>query len=182
MVGPDASLMARIAGGDRGAFGELYDRHSPRIFGLLLRRLRNRSEAEDVLQDTFAQIWSRAGQYDPQRGEATAWMVRIALSRAVDHIRRRPRSVDPAALDPGAISADAESVDRAEMAGHAGRALSRLPEIQRELIRLSFFEGWTHEQIARERTLPLGTVKTHIRRGMQQLRDLLVGNRCGEAV
>jgi RNA polymerase sigma-70 factor (ECF subfamily) len=168
----NTELVRRAASGDRDAFAALYDRLAPRVFGLLLRLLRNRGDAEDVLQETFLRVWDRAATFDPQRCPPDGWVLMIARCRAVDRLRRRqPTPDDPA--EPAADQPPDRELERQEDAGRLIAALAGLPAEQAEAIRLAFFGGLTHEQVARAQGLPLGTVKTRIRLGMIRLRDRL---------
>jgi RNA polymerase sigma-70 factor (ECF subfamily) len=172
MTPSDTELMRRAAGGDRDAFAALYDRLAPRVFGLLLRLLRNRGDAEDVLQETFLRVWDRAATFDPRRCPPDGWVLMIARCRAVDRLRRRqPTADDPA--EPAADQPPGRELERQEDACRVTAALAGLPPEQAEAIRLAFFGGLTHEQVARAQGLPLGTVKTRIRLGMIRLRDRL---------
>lgn len=175
MTANDAELIARIAAGDRGAFAEFYDRHSSYAFGLILRIVRRRAEAEDALQDCFFQVWSQARRYTPERGGAAVWLLLIARSRALDLLRRRRReeAAAQAATVPGVAGDTGLDAERTETAQLTSRALARLPEEQRGVIRLAFYNGMTHEEIAAAQRIPLGTVKTRIRRGMLRMRELL---------
>lgn len=173
----NADLLRRIAGGDRDAFAALYDAFAPRLLGMLVRRFGDRTEAEDVLQDCFWHVWRRAEQFDPQRGGVWVWLLQIARSRAIDRFRKRPPAshlAEPAAEVADATDA-ATPVLAAETARRTRDALLRLDEAQREAIEMSFYTGLTHEQIAARTRRPLGTIKSHIRRGMSRLRVLLSG-------
>jgi RNA polymerase sigma-70 factor (ECF subfamily) len=166
--------LVRIAAGDRAAFGVFYDRHAARVCGLLTRLLGRRPEADDVLQETFWQVWTRAGGYDPQRSGPLVWLIMIARSRALDCLRRGGRRIPAPAPGPTlAPDQGAEAVERDEDARQAGAALEQLPEEQRTVIRLAFYDGLTHTQIADAQSLALGTVKTRIRLGMRRLREIL---------
>ena len=178
----DEMLVSRIASGDREAFAQFYHRYAPRMLGLLTRRLRDRVDAEDALQDTFARVWVAAGEFDARRGMPIVWLTRIAISRGIDLVRRRPRTLPERGTHSASTDACTLRVDRADLMGRTERAMQQLTPIERELLRSAFFDGRTHEQLAQERGLPLGTVKTHIRRGMQRLRDKLAEVYQGEAV
>ncbi len=170
----DQELLARIASGDREAFAAFYDRHAPRVLGLLVHLLHDRNEAEDLLQVTFFQVWSRAGQYDAARARPDVWLFLIARSRALDHLgRARPPVVEPAEDDLVTSADPASALERTEASHKVREALAQLPEEQRSAITLAFFGGLTHQQVARHQALPLGTVKTRIRLGMNRLRGLL---------
>jgi RNA polymerase sigma-70 factor (ECF subfamily) len=171
----DQQLLARVASGDRAAFGEFYDRHSGRIFALLQRLLRVRPEAEDALQETFWQVWRRAGAYDAARGSPGLWLVMIARSRALDRLRGLERIPPRLPQTESATDTDAsELAEQSEASRLARSALARLPAEQSRAISLAFYSGLTHEQIAEAQGVPLGTIKTRIRLGMRRLREMLV--------
>jgi RNA polymerase sigma-70 factor (ECF subfamily) len=174
MENSDQQLVSRIASGDSAAFAEFYDRHAPGVLGLLLRLLGQRADADDVLQETFLQVWRRAPQYDAGRATPVGWLVLIARSRAVDHLRqRRPTNVAAAESICATLTDPADGLERQEVARCMRAALQRLPEEQRSAIGLAFFAGLTHEQVAQRLGVPLGTAKTRIRLGIQRLRTLL---------
>jgi RNA polymerase sigma-70 factor (ECF subfamily) len=158
------ALIARIAAGDRDAFGRFYDLAAPLAFGLIRRVLRDPEAAAEVLQEVFWQVWLDAPQYDPKRGSPEAWLVMRAKSRAIDRlrsIRRRDRTfVAP--------------VDESSL---VQTALAQLPEPQRRVIELAFFDGLTQTEIATKLGEPLGTVKTRARLGLERLRGALQGER-----
>jgi RNA polymerase sigma-70 factor (ECF subfamily) len=170
-------LVADVAAGDRVAFEALYRATSARLYGICLRVLSDRSEAEDVLQDAFVTIWHRAGQFDAGRAGALAWLSTIARNRAIDRLRARPpMSRAPLAAleelaDPGTTpDRDAEtSTDR----GRLERCLEQLDDRRRGLIRTAFFDGATYDELAARIGAPLGSVKSWIRRGLMQLKTCL---------
>jgi RNA polymerase sigma-70 factor, ECF subfamily len=173
----DVALLDRITGQDPAALGELYDRHSRVIFGLVLRMLRNQDEAEEVLQEVFVQVWTRAATFHRALGTPVGWMVGIARNRAIDRLRARTRG--PGAFAGGATK-DAEEAPASRTVPEEEqldiqRALAALPVDQRDLIQQAFFLGFTHSELAERHRLPLGTVKTRIRSGMQTLRGHLDG-------
>ncbi len=171
----DHDLLGRTAARDRTAFAALYDRYAPRAFGLILRIIRNRTDAEDVLQETFLQVWNQAARFDPNRSAPDVWLLLIARSRAVDRLRKRRTPTKEDLPDPATHEEPDTGLIRQEDAEQLRSALEQLPPDQRDLIRRSFFCGRTHEQIATELNLPLGTVKTRIRLGMIRLRDRFAG-------
>jgi RNA polymerase sigma-70 factor (ECF subfamily) len=176
MDAPDEHLVARTAYGDRAAFAVLYDRHAPRVSGLLRQLIPEPAAAEDVLQETFWQVWARSARaYDPGRSSVTAWLLAIARSRAIDALRRRtpsPGTDDlPALPCPG--PGPAERAERVEEADRLHAALHDLPAAQRQAVSLAFLAGLTHPEIAASLGVPLGTVKTRIRLGLLRLRDAL---------
>ncbi|MCA9291867.1 MAG: sigma-70 family RNA polymerase sigma factor [Phycisphaerales bacterium] len=172
MTETDESLMARVASRDLEAFGALHDRYAPRLFGLLLKLLSDRVDAEDILQDVFWQVWRKADRYDPSLAAPAVWLLQITRNRAIDVLRaRRSRGFgeggDHEAPEVPATRSDTELVARTRT------ALRALPREQCEAIELAFYRGLTGAQIAQHQDAPLGTIKTRIRLGMQKLRDLL---------
>lgn len=180
---PSAALIAAIAAGDREAFSRFYDLTAPLAFGLIRRVLRDPEAAAEVLQEVFWQVWQDAPRYDPKRGSAEAWLVMRAKTRAIDRlrsIRRRDRTfvapVDESVTPPSAEQAPDPAVvaeDRSLVQG----ALAQLPEAQRRVIELAFFEGLTQTEIAARLGEPLGTVKTRARLALDRLRGVLGGER-----
>jgi RNA polymerase sigma-70 factor (ECF subfamily) len=170
----DAELMQAIAANDAAAFAAFYDRHAPRVLGVLRRLLGQPGDAEDALQEAFWQVWERAERFDPGRSSPLVWLLLIARSRALDLLRRRGGERPIAAIAEPAGDADPGlPVERSEDRQRVRRALAAIPGEQRHAIDLAFFGGLTHDQIARRLGLPLGTVKTRIRLGLRRLRDLL---------
>ena len=173
MTASDEELMARVAARDREAFAALYDRFSPRVFGLAIHFLKIQADSEDVLQETFLQLWNQAHRFDPARCPVDGWVLMIARSRAVDRLRRQRPIPSNDFATAAAGHEPIEDLERQDEAGRVATALDHLPAEQKEVIRLAFFGGLTHDQIARRLELPLGTVKTRIRLGMNRLRDRL---------
>jgi RNA polymerase sigma-70 factor (ECF subfamily) len=172
----DDALMNAVAQGDANALGRLYDRYGSILFGLLLRILHDRSEAEDVLQEVFLQTWRRAVDFDPARGRVVAWLAMLARSRALDRRRAlasRSRTVAEAAGESGETPMGGVEAVMAEDARRVRKALESIPEAQREVLRLAYFDGLSQREIAERLTRPLGTVKTHTRLGLLKLRELL---------
>jgi len=178
-----SALLARVAAGDREAFGSFYDRLSPIAFGLIRRVLRDSEAAAEVLQEVFWQVWREASQYDPQRGSPEAWLVMRAKTRAIDRLRsmrRRDRTFVAPVDESIARREDGRADDPAVAAADRGlvqSALAQLPEAQRRVIELAFFEGLTQSEIAAKLGEPLGTVKTRARLGLERLRGILKGER-----
>jgi len=169
--------MGRLAAGDRDAVAELYDRHAARVFALARRILRNESDAEDVVQDVFSQVWRTARQYETARGTVAGWLLVIARTRAIDRLRARtirPETTE-APLDAMAASAvpAPDQLVSDEQAGRVRRALAALPDDQRLSLELAYFEGLTQSEIADRLGTPLGTVKTRIRTALITLRRSL---------
>ena len=166
-----------MARSDEAALAALYDRYRLILFGLLVRILNSREEAEDVLQEVFLQVWRRAGDFDEERGRPFTWLVTLARSRAIDRLRvlaSRQRLADSAAQEVAGEASDAVADTlHAEQREIVARALATLPEEQRRTLKLAYFEGLTQSEIATKLGTPLGTVKTRMRTGMMKLRELL---------
>ncbi|MET0343362.1 MAG: sigma-70 family RNA polymerase sigma factor [Polyangiales bacterium] len=177
-VGPD--LVERIARGQADALRSAYDAHARRVFALALRIVRSREEAEDIVQDTFLELWRRAREFDPARGELSAWITSIARSRCIDRVRRakvRARyATERAASDDGfdmRPSAPDERAARDQDGRRVRELLLGLPGEQRRALELAYFEGLTQQQIAQRTDTPLGTVKTRLRLAMEKLAPAL---------
>lgn len=172
----DLGLLERIASRDAAAVGELYDRHSRLLYGLILRILRDRSEAEDVLQEVFVLVWKRVATYNPALGSPAAWLVGIARNRAIDRFRAnaaRRRATDAARAELERSDTSTPEPAPGEQQRAIMQALDAIPPEQRELIEEAYFMGFTHSELAERHKLPLGTVKTRIRNGLLALRDQL---------
>lgn len=180
-------LLARMADGDESALRTLYDRTAAKAYGLALRIVGTVALAEEVVIDTYHQAWREARRYEAARGAPMAWLLMMCRSRALDALRSR----DPALAheDPASLVADADhprgedpldllSAVAAHTALHS--ALEALPAPQRQMVALAFFRGMTHEEIAAHAALPLGTVKSQIRRALGVLRRVL-SREAGEA-
>ena len=180
---PDVELLQRVVLRDATAVASLYDRHSSLLFGVIMRILRNRPDAEEVLQEVFVRVWTRADTYDERLGSPGAWLTRMARNRAIDRLRARQTRGDVGVSDTALASASEQLSDpqstperaaqETERTGTVRSALDALPEQQRVLIAAAFFDGYTHSQLAARFGLPLGTVKTRIRSGMLAMRDQL---------
>lgn len=175
-----ADLLRRIAAQDREALAQFYDQTAGIIYSTVLRMLSDASEAEEVVQDVFVQIWTKAGSYDARLGKPFHWALGIARNRAIDRLRSRQRrnKVFQDAPEDVVAAASASEVDHADdlpldEATTVQSAVKRLPADQRQAIEMAFFGGLTHAEIAGTLNEPLGTVKARIRRGMMKLRDSL---------
>ena len=178
-LGLEAAIAAMARQEEQG-LRDLYDATVSRVLGVALRITRNRDAAEDVVAEVFHQAWRNAQRYDPGRGAALTWLLNMCRSRAIDFLRRRDQAEshpDPETLagvadvdldnDPEALLAAV----RRDSALHA--ALSSLTPVQRQLIGLAFFRGLSHQEAAAHVGMPLGTVKTHVRKGLERLRSAL---------
>jgi RNA polymerase sigma factor (sigma-70 family) len=189
-TGPTASLeqdaarkqlvaaLARIAGGDRGALALVYRDTSAKLFAVCVRILRDEGEAEDVLQDVYTTVWQRAGTFDPARASPITWLVAIARNRSIDRLRS------------GAMAARTRTMEEADdVSDNAPNALARIESLQEErrlrdclgeleprhavAIRFAFLDGMTYDELARRMDVPLGTMKSWIRRSLLRLRECL---------
>jgi RNA polymerase sigma-70 factor, ECF subfamily len=168
----DIALIGRIVARDATAVGELYDRHSRLLYGLILKIIKDRGEAEEMLQEVFVQVWTKADTYNVQLGTPIAWLVRIARNRAIDRLRAnnvRTRTVEATPLPPPVETPEARA-SMSEQERAVARALAALPPDQRQLIECAYFAGLTQSELAERFGLPLGTVKTRVRTGMMTLR------------
>jgi len=172
-------LIRSMAAGDREAFAHFYDRYASLVYPLILRIVRERADAADVLQEVFWETWQTADAYDAARGTPEAWIVMRARTRAIDRVRsiRRKRETFVMPVDEvtARVTPDSESdpAERAEDRGVILGALARLPEAQREVIELAYYGGLSQTEIADSIKQPLGTVKTRIRSGLERLRTLI---------
>lgn len=171
----DADLVQRIDAGDQQAFLSVYDRYAGKVYGLALKIMKDRMKAEDVAQEAFMKLWRKADTFNPHRGSLAGWLLTITRYTALDRIRmqdRRPamggNAFDPEETFP--YVAHAESGGRGRGKG-LQFALENIPEEQAQVIELAYFQAMSHSQIAEYLDIPLGTVKTRIRLGMDKLRS-----------
>lgn len=172
----DAALR-RCAAGDRGALRAIYDAEAPRMLGVALRLLKRRSLAEEAVQDAFVQIWSRAGSFDPARGEARAWIYAVLRNRALNTLRAEARTELVEDLESFGLASEEEdpeeAVGRLSEAGALRRCLERLEPVRRRAVVLAFIHGLTHGELSARLGIPLGTTKSWIRRSLLSLRECL---------
>jgi RNA polymerase sigma-70 factor (ECF subfamily) len=175
----DVELVKAVASQDEAALAQLYDRYRVILFGLLMRILNNREEAEDVLQEVFLQVWRRAAEFDENRGRPFTWLVTLARSRGIDRLRtlasRERVAVAGAKEETEAVSDAASDAFRSEQRSRVTSALAQLPDEQQRPLILAYFDGLTQTEIAARLGAPLGTVKTRMRTGMMKLREMLAG-------
>jgi RNA polymerase sigma-70 factor (ECF subfamily) len=173
-----SAALRAAAGGDRMALRDVFDRTSAKLMGICLRILKDREEAEDVLQEVYVSIWSRAGTFDPGKASAITWLATIARNRAIDRLRSRRSRAGSAPVEEIMELADdrpdgfavVAAKDEGERIHHC---LSTLEGKSQEMIRVAFFDGLSYSDLAARAGVPLGTMKSWIRRGLQRLRDCL---------
>ena len=175
-----AEALQRVAAGDRSALEEVYRRTSPKLFGVCLRLLGSRAEAEETLQDVYLSVWRSAGMFNEARGSAMTWLLTLTRNRAVDHLRKTDRDARLAtalAENPANIfCTERHPSEIAELNDEERRLAECLGKLQtndESLIRTAFFEGLTYADLASRAALPLGTVKSRIRRGLLKVRECL---------
>jgi RNA polymerase sigma-70 factor, ECF subfamily len=171
-------LMGRIANGDQAAFADFYDATSRTVYGIVLRVLRDRAQAEEVAQEVYVEAWTSAPRFDAGLGSPTGWLNTIAHRKAVDRVRSSERNVAREQRHFNAetqrVTADTSDIVVAQDESQRVReALEQLPEAQRTAVRMAYFEGRTYREVAEFLELPLGTVKTRIRDAMKRLRHHL---------
>jgi RNA polymerase sigma-70 factor (ECF subfamily) len=183
----DVALIRRVCEADEAALGALYDRWNRSVFSLVLQVLKDPDEAEDIVEETFWQVWRKAPSYEPSRGAVSTWLLTIARRKALDRLRARSRrreesldantgflNLQSSAPDPSQLAEGAER--RADLA----QALNDLPVEQRRVLELGYFSGMSQSEIAGAIGEPLGTVKTRMRLAMQKLREPLTMHRESE--
>lgn len=170
--------MARLAEGERNALEDIYRATHVKLFGICYRILGDRKEAEDALQDVYVNLWQRADRYDPNRASPISWLATFARNRAIDRLRTgkvRAGAVgieEAAPISDAAPLADAAMID-AERSARIHTCIESLDSNQRDNIREAFFGGKTYAELAETRTIPLGTMKSWIRRGLAKLKACL---------
>jgi RNA polymerase sigma factor (sigma-70 family) len=170
-------LLIQTGRNDQQAFAELYKRTSSKLFGVCLRMLRDRSEAEDVLQETYATVWRRAGSFDAAKAGAITWLVTLSRNKAIDRLRQRreERLDDPSKLEEtiDAQQTPAASAEASQEYRRLQHCLEQLEPQQRDSVREAFFTGATYNELAGRRKVPLGTMKSWIRRSLMLLQTCL---------
>lgn len=176
---PLVSLLALAALGDDRAFERFYDATCSRAFGLAVQILRDRTLAEETTLEVYTQVWKQAARYDPAKGTPLGWLLTLTRTRAIDALRHRARaasreeSLEAAALIADSTASPESMTLEGQDAARVRRALAKLPPPQRDALLAAYFAGRSHSEIATAFGRPLGTVKTHIRAGLIQLRSLL---------
>lgn len=173
-------LLGLVASGDRGAFADLYDRTSARVYGMVLRVLRDQGYSEEVTQEVYLQVWREARNFRPDRGSAVSWLLTIAHRRAVDRVRSERSASDRdtryGVRELVEITAGVEEeVLSRENGRRARECLGALTALQAQAVSLAFYEGFTYREVAERLTVPLPTVKSRIKDGLKRLRGCLGG-------
>jgi RNA polymerase sigma-70 factor (ECF subfamily) len=179
----DEWLMSGIAGKDESSFASFYDRYAPLVYALLVRMLRCSSQAEEVLSQVFWEVWAKAQRYNPERGSPRTYLLTLARSRALDRIRAqslqvrkeheaaRQRQLEWTDRQAGLDPSEATILTEDQQLVHT--AIKELSREQQQVLQLAYFEGLTQEQMSERLNLPLGTVKSNVRRGLTVLRQAL---------
>lgn len=182
MSASDEALLRQIARAETQALSELYDRYGRLVFSLAVRVVGDGETAEEITQDVFVQVWKKASTYQPDLGRPVTWLASIARHRAIDVLRRqkvRPSGhLDAFDAEDSPLKVDEESgpepqSEMSQSRARLKRALSSLPDEQRSVLLLAYFEGLSHRELAERVSQPLGTVKTRLRLGLQKLRQML---------
>lgn len=172
----DQAILQRIAAGDRGAVQDCLDKYGGLVWSIARKLLRNNDDAEDVVQEIFVDIWKNAGRFDPSLSSETTFIAMIARRRLIDRIRYSARrisadSLDDVLLEP--LSRADKEIQTSLEANQAAEAMRQLRPEQQQVLRLSIVQGMSHQEISDATGMPLGTVKTHARRGILQVREYL---------
>lgn len=172
-----SALLARVAQGDAAAFQLFYERTNAKLFGITLRILSERQEAEDVLQEVYVSVWRKAASFDPARASPITWVATIARNRAIDRLRARPVRPHVPVEAALSLSDDGPAPDAGLVASQDARrlqaALATLEPRHAAAIRACYFEGATYEELALREGVPVGTLKSWVRRGLMRLRGQL---------
>lgn len=172
---PGDFVLNRIAAGDAGAVQECIDRYGNLVWTIARRFTRSATEAEDAVQDVFIDLWKSAARFDSTRSTEAAFVAMVARRRLIDHIRRAERRPQTTAIPEGfdVPGTDAHHLEMSADAALAARALQQIKPEQRDVLMMSVYHGMTHAEIVQETGIPLGTVKSHIRRGLAEVRRIL---------
>lgn len=173
----DSELVALVASGDEGALRELFERHGGLVLALARRMLTSREDAEEVLHDTFLSFWRHAARFDVGRAAVRTYLYAVARNHCLSRLRARSARPQVQDLDPGALEGPVFAANHDPVPGvMARRALAALPEDDRRLLEEAYFGGWSQSELAQRHDLPLGTVKSRVRRALATMRDVLEGN------
>lgn len=174
--------MRRLQKGDKSALGDIYDAYNKLVYGLIYTILKGKEESEDCLQEVFVQLWEKADQFDPSKGNLYSFLLTMARNKAIDVTRSRDYKdskkedhiINDFTLTPESkYNNPHEDLELNERAGMVRQALKRLSEKEREVLHVAYFNGMTQSEISTKFEIPLGTVKYRMRQGMIKLKDLL---------
>ena len=169
--------LLRVRDGSQSALAEVYNRTSAKLFGICLRILGDRSEAEDALQEVYVSIWRKAGSFDPSRASPITWLAAMARNRAIDHVRSSGRrKQEPIELADNVADDAASAPDLIQQSQESARlhnCMAQLEQRQQQAIRAAFFNGFTYSELAERSNVPLGTMKSWVRRGLLRLKECL---------
>lgn len=174
--------MEKIKAGDVNAFEELYDQYNRLLFGMIISIVKEREEAEDLLQEVFVKVWQKAHTFNKKRGNVYSWLVTISRNKAIDRIRSKDYKTQEKAsvsVNKPAFSLEGDKYDPLETTIYSNRAdivkkaLAKIPKSQRKVLEIAYYRGMTQSEISDHLDIPLGTVKTRTRQGMIKLRNML---------
>lgn len=171
LLQPEQVLMQKICQRDQSALASLYERFGNAVYSLALHILQNQSSAEEVTQDVFLKVWERADQWDTKRGKLSTWILAMTRNAAIDRLRRENRSVDFSSVPLDKV-VNLLAVEDWQQGQQLRTLLQQIPPEQAQIVQLSFFGGLSHTDMADMLDIPLGTIKTRLRLGLQKLRDL----------
>lgn len=182
------TLLQRVASGDVAAVQQCIDRYGGLVWSLARRLVPRQADAEDAVQEVFIALWKSAGRFDPSVAEETTFVAMLARRRLIDRQRRLARRIDGTQsipiedIDVAAETSNHHGVDVRDEAARAADAVTQLRPEQQKVLHLAVYDGWSHQRIADHLQMPLGTVKTHVRRGLARVRELLTspGSAAGE--
>ncbi len=174
----DQALVLAVSRNDAGAMAAFYDRFSGLVMAVAMRMLRDRTDAEELAEDVFVELWRRSAHYEASRGSVATWIATITRSRGIDRLRKRQRQQarewgDAATEQASVVDDPLASVALTEERSHVREHLDGLQLEQRQALELAYFEGLSHSEVATRLSRPLGTVKSHIRQGLIRLRGVL---------
>ncbi len=173
-LGRDENLLARVADGDLDAFQTFHDRYAARVASYARQLNHDRQLDEDIVQEVFTQVWTRAASFDPTRGDAAGWLYTLTRNKVIDHWRRSSRGGPAEEIDDRRHAARREEND---LRLTLRQALSRVPPEQRQAIEMAYFDGFTYQETAHELDLPEGTLKSRIRLGLKTMKNVLTQGR-----
>jgi RNA polymerase sigma-70 factor, ECF subfamily len=177
LINGDADLLLRLQRREPDALGELYDKYGRLVYSLILRVVRDSGTAEDLVQETFIRVWNRVQSFDAQKGSIAPWLLAVARNRAIDYLRSAQARHDPVELNqmdhPSLYSEMESDLLNRDNARRIQTAMQKLPETQRQVIELAYFEGLSQSEMADRMGQPLGTIKTWVRSALRVLREEL---------